>query len=86
MQSEKEWLRRGWGRRAESEASLQKSYRTFFQNRFVPGNRNNALFQLACWMRDDGVIELERLLWELNNGSGCPLDEHEVRQILRRVE
>ena len=83
---EREWLRRGRERRAESEASLQKSYRTFFQNRFVPGNRNNALFQLACWMRDDGVIELERLLWELNNGSGCPLDEHEVRRILRRVE
>ena len=83
---EREWLRRGRERRAESEASLQKSYRTFFQNRFVPGNRNNALFQLACWMRDDGVIELERLLWELNNGSGCPLDEHEVRRILRRVQ
>ena len=83
---EKEWQRRGWERRAESEASVQKSYRTFFQNRFVPGNRNNALFQLACWMRDDGVMELERLLREMNSGSGCPLEEEEVQRILRRMQ
>lgn len=85
-QTEKEWQRRSRKLRQNNEVSVQKSYRTFFLNRFVPGNRNNALFQLACWMRDDGIVELEQLLWELNNGSGCPLDEHEVRRILRRVE
>ena len=83
---EREWQRRGRERRQESEASLQKSYRTFFLNRFVPGNRNNALFQLACWMRDDGVVERERFLLELNNQSGYPLEEQEVQRILRRVQ
>ncbi len=85
-QSEKELQRRGRERSLENEASVQKSYRTFFQNRFVPGNRNNALFQLACWMRDDGVVERERFLLELNNQSGYPLEEQEVQGILRRVQ
>ena len=73
-------------RRPDDVATVQKSYLTFFQQRFVPGNRNNALFQLACWMRDDGVVELERLLLELNSGSGCPLEEEEVQRILRRMQ
>ena len=58
----------------------------FFQNRFVPGNRNNALFQLACWIRDDGVVEPERVLREMNSASGCPLEEEEVPGILRRMQ
>jgi hypothetical protein len=82
---EREWQRSGRVRRPDSEATVQKSYLTFFQNRFVPGNRNNALFQLACWMRDDGVVEFERLLREMNSGSGCPLEE-EVQRILRRMQ
>ena len=84
--SERERQRSVRVRRPDSEATVQKSYLTFFQNRFVPGNRNNALFQLACWMRDDGVVELERLLREMNSGSGCPLEEEEVQRILRRMQ
>jgi hypothetical protein len=84
--SERERQRSVRVRRPDSEATVQKSYLTFFQNRFVPGNRNNALFQLACWMRDDSVIELERLLREMNSGSGCPLEEEEVQRILRRMQ
>ena len=83
---EREWQRSGRVRRPDDEAMLQKSYLTFFQNRFVTGNRNNALFQLACWMRDDGVMELERLLREMNSGSGCPLEEEEVQRFLRRMQ
>ena len=83
---EREWQRSVRVRRPDSEATVQKSYLTFFQNRFVPGNRNNALFQLACWMRDDGVVELERLLREMNSGSGCPLEEEEMQRILRRMQ
>ncbi|NTW99067.1 MAG: hypothetical protein HGB35_03905 [Geobacteraceae bacterium] len=85
-QSERNLQQKGRVRRPDSEASCQKSYMTFFQKWFVPGNRNNALFQLACWMRDDGVVELERLLLEMNNGSGCPLEEEEVQRILRRLQ
>jgi hypothetical protein len=85
-QCEKEWQRRGDERRHDNEASLQKSYMTFFQNRFVTGNRNNSLFQLACWMRDDGIVDIERFLLEMNHNSGCPLDEHEVMRILQRVQ
>ncbi len=57
-----------------------------FQNRFVPWNKNNALFGLACWIRDDGVVEPERLLREMNSASGCPLEEEEVAEILRRMQ
>jgi hypothetical protein len=84
--SERERQRKGRERRPNSDASYQKSYMTFFQNQFVPGNRNNALFQLARWMRDDGVVELERLLREMNSGSGCPLEKEEVEGILRRMQ
>ena len=83
---ERELQRSGRVRRPDGKATVQKSYLTFFQNRFVPGNRNNALFQLACWMRDDGVMELERLLREMNSGSGCPLEEEEMQRILRRMQ
>ncbi len=84
--SERERQRKIRVRRPDDEAVLQICYVTFFQNRFVPGNRNNTLFQLACWMRDDGVVELERLLREMNSGSGCPLEEDEVQRILRRMQ
>ena len=85
-QSERNLQRKERVRCLDSEASCQKSYMTFFQKWFVPGNRNNALFQLACWMRDDGIVELERLLLEMNSGSGCPLEEDEVQRILRRMQ
>ena len=86
MQRERERQRKGRERRPDSEATVQRSYLTFFRNRFVPGNRNNALYQLACWMRDDGVVELEWLLRELNSGSGCPLEEEEMQKIFRRMQ
>ena len=85
-QSERERQRSERVRRPDDMATVQRGYVTFFRNRFVPGNRNNALFQLACWMRDDGVVELERLLREMNSGSGCPLEEEEVEGILRRMQ
>jgi hypothetical protein len=84
-QREKEWHEAGSVRKSEGTGLLQKSYKSFFQKRFVPGNRNNALYQLACWMKDDGVDDRDRILLELNQSSGCPLDEQEVKRILRQV-
>lgn len=61
-----------------------KGYDTFFRERFKPGNRNNTLFQLACWMRDDGVDDIDYRIREFNAMSMQPLDESELTTMLRR--
>jgi hypothetical protein len=85
-QRREELLEAGRARNKNKCATVKRSYKSFFMKRFVPGNRNNTLYQLACWMRDEGVEECDRLLLELNQSSGCPLDEHEVRRIVRRLQ
>ena len=79
-----EWS--GRVRRPDSSSSVQRSYATFFQREFVPGNRNSALFRLACWMRSDGVADPEERIREFNYGSPSPLQEDELRKILRVLE
>ncbi|MCX6179881.1 MAG: primase C-terminal domain-containing protein [Chlorobiales bacterium] len=79
-----EWS--GRVRRPDCLSSVQRSYATFFQREFVPGNRNSALFRLACWMKSDGVADPELRIRELNYGSPAPLQEDELRKILRVLE
>ena len=79
-----EWS--GRVRRPYCSRSVQRSYATFFQREFVPGNRNSALFRLACWMKSDGVEYPEERIRELNYGSPSPLQQDELRKILRVLE
>jgi len=62
-----------------------KGYETFFRSRFAPGNRNVTLYRLACWMRDEGVPDVAEQIGRLNAESGCPVDQSELKRMIRRV-
>ncbi|NTW63329.1 MAG: hypothetical protein HGA46_04410 [Chlorobiaceae bacterium] len=62
-----------------------KGYETFFRNQFALGNRNVTLFRLACWMRDEGVPDVAKQVGRMNAESGFPVDQSELKRIIRRV-
>jgi len=84
--AEEERERQRWrAREAVPGGGQGKGYETFFRNSFVPGNRNVALYRLACWMRDEGVPDVADRIGRMNAESGCPVEHAELSGIIRRV-
>ena len=66
-------------------AQLDKAIQTYMQENFVPGARNQALFRVSRWLKDNNVPDVASRIISLNGQSGCPLPDEEVNKIIRKL-
>lgn len=57
----------------------------YFKMHFTPGARNQTLFRVAHWMKEDGLVNAADRIRRMNEESECPLDHGEMEGILSRV-
>ena len=65
-------------------AELDKYVSNFMHKNFREGARNDVLFRVARWLRDEQVDDVAGRVAALNSRSGCPLPEDEVIKIIKR--